>query len=221
MKEDNKAGPEQNIQTQTINHPVIKSECKKDHSKMKKGEQCDCGYMGKSEDDEDPVSKIDQTWSLKPKQDPRFHYKKIHELHPDDQLEAQNKYGKHVKENMGRFLYPVDKLSGRLAHAAVKPFEGKTAPAAGPTSYGVKELKPEHTKGASVRIHAPNTPLHGKLGIMAGSHPEIPGKVGVQVGPSQAHIHYVEPHQVHLSKPVTKVEKALISLHNIRKAFMK
>lgn len=211
-----------------------KVECTHDHSKLAKEVACTgCGYMNKSEAIEkadrpmtsaSPARKemnskgaLDTKMHLtKPKQDPRYNYKKIHELHPEDQQHAQNKYSNDVKQNQGRYLYPVDKQSGRLAHAAVAPYEGTHHPVA-----STNQLKPEHTKGASVRINSAGHEHHGKLGIMRGAHPDIPGKVGVQVGPHAAHTVYVQPHEVHVSNPKTKVEKALISLNNIRKAFMK
>lgn len=209
------------------------SKCVKDHSGMEKGQQCNCGYMMKSEDLEkafntpfvpsSPARKeYNQTSSLKPMQmtkpgqDPRYSYKKIHELSPADQEKAQQSYP-HLKTNMGRYLFPTDSKTGELAHARVAPYEGSSAPAA--SNYS--ELKPEHTKGTAVRINAPGHEQHGKLGIMQGKHPSYGNKVGVKMGPSEFHTIYVEPHHVQLSNPKNKIEKALVTLNTIQKAFMK
>lgn len=198
--------------------------CDKDHSKLTK--QCDCGYMNKSDSLEKgflpptgtpPVGNIMRprvSSALKvgkSKKDTRYDYKSVTELHPHDQSLAQEKWGK----GTGQYEYPVDKQSGRLVHST-RVETSKTPQALGSR----KELLQQHRPGQSVRIQGHQT-HSGRLGIVRPSHPEFSDKIAVQVGPSDHHKIYVEPHQVKLSKASTQIEKALVTVCNIRKVFMK
>lgn len=198
---------------QNLRGKIKKSEkCEEDHKKLKK--QCNsCGYMVKVIKKAESPFSLERRKSGKPKQDSRYDYKPIHELHPHDQQLAQQKFG---GKDIGSHEYPVDKQTGRLVHGTRAPFGGK-APQAARANY--KQIKPEHKPGTPVRITGHQ--LEGKLGIVGASHPLMSGKIAVQIGPSEHHKVYVEPHQVKLSRPTGKVEKALVTLHNIKKVFMK
>jgi len=212
--------------------PVKKTEddCPYDHKKLKKGNGCNvCGYMTKSESLEKvgkpdmpgafiggtPQASMEKQRVGKPKQDPRYDYKQIHELHPHDQQLVQHKFG---GKDISSYSYPIDRDTERLVHGTRTKL-GET-PHPTPGSYSYKELAPQHQPGTAVRITG-HSHLDGKLGIVTAHHPVMGGKIGVQIGPSEHHKVYVEPHQVRLSRPQGKIEKALISLHNIRKVFMK
>jgi hypothetical protein len=199
-------------------------QCDKDHSKLSKEGHCEtCGFMHKSDLEKrsfpsmssSPTFGSIKSESMKvgsPKKDTRYDYKDVADLHPHDQKLAQEKWG----SGTGSYQYPVDRSTGRLAHATRVP-TSKT-PQAGGKAF--KELSEQHRPGATVRIQG--HPTHeGKLGIVRGSHPEFPGKVAVQVGATEQHKIYVEPKQVRMSKAETRFEKALITSYNIRKVFMK
>lgn len=196
---------------------------------------CKCGYMDKDMKDvkkglinpyvgESPARReymqtgtVKPTWGLgSVKPDPKHHYKMIHDLTPAQQDEIQQKFpqGDHA-----RYAYPVHKDSGELAHAqriALAPGQVVQAQRA-----ALKEIKPEHKKGAFVQIHAPGNAVHGKKGVVHGPNPNVPGKIKVQIGHTEHHSVYVEPHQVRISRPMTKIEKAIQTVFNIRKVFMK
>lgn len=201
-------------------------DCQEDHAKLKK--QCKCGYMIKMVKSEDltkgflPPTKAAPSFQnvtdqkkMKvggPRKDTRYNYKPAHELHPHDVTMAHEKFG---GKDIGRYDYPVDKETGRLVHGTRVPSQ-KTPQALG----SVKDTPEHHRPGATVRIQG-HQGHEGKLGIVRTSHPDYSGKIAVQIGPSEHHKVYVDPHQVRLSKPKDKMEKALVTVHNIRKAFMK
>lgn len=204
---------------------TMKSEgCDEDHSKLKKDGCKSCGYMVKSELQKGflpptqmppPPSHMVSRGAMRvghPKRDARYNYKTVTDLHPHDQKLAQEKWGK----GTGSYEYPVDRATGRLVHAS------RVATTKTPQAHGkaMKELASQHRPGQSVRIQGHNT-HEGRLGIVRGAHPEFPGKIAVQVGTSEHHKIYVDPHQVRLAKPSGRVEKALVTVYNIRKAFMK
>jgi len=197
--------------------------CNEDHSKLTK--QCKCGYMQKSDLKKGflpgvsgpPVGNVMRPSQSsmrvgKPKQDPRYDYKTVTELHPHDQNLAQEKWG----VGTGRYEYPVDKQSGRLVHAT-RVESTKTPQALGSAP---KDIPQQHRPGQSIRIQG-HAKHEGRLGIVRSSHPAFPNKIAVQIGPSDHHKIYVEPHQVKLSKAVNRIEKALVTMCNIRKVFMK
>jgi hypothetical protein len=219
----------------------IKKGCDCKDCEIEKEGACQCGYTDKSAKSEkkdldlqkgfvnpfidaSPARKeymqhgvVQPKWGLSPiKGDPKHNYKMMHELSEDQQTQVQQKFpqGNHL-----RYAYPVHKETGELVHAQRIPLPPGYAARA--QAHAFKELKPEHRKGAFVRIHSIGHPSHGKKGVVTGHDPNMPGKIGVQLGPSAAHTIYVEPHQVKLTKPASKVEKAMVTLFNIRKAFMK
>jgi hypothetical protein len=146
-----------------------------------------------------------------------YNYKPIHELHPDDQSSVQSKFA----GDYARYAYATHPDTGRLAHAMTGRVPLQPGQAVRAQSSSFKELKPEHKRGAFVKINKPGHPSHEKKGIVLGPHPELPGKIRVQVGHTEAHSVYVDHNEVALSKPASKVEKALQTIYNIRKAFMK
>jgi|GEM_PF-3963407 len=217
--------------------------CKADHTKLGKNDICKtCGTKGDIKKDINMDDNIDKglkkgflpgTPSLpklaptgsrassgneiqrigKPKADARYDHKPIHELHPHDQKIAQEKFG---RKDMGAYNYPVDKGTGRLVHAARSP--ATEAPKAHGSSY--PEVQPHHSPGATVEIRGVNG-HHGKMGIVHGSNPEMPGKIAVQVGHREHEKIFVEPHQVVPRKPTNRIEKAMVTLSHIRKVLMK
>lgn len=209
---------------------IKKSEkkCALDHSKIKKGEQCKCGYMNKSLKkgflppepklpklvQRDFVSATEKQRVGTPKQHPKYDYKRIDELHPHDQMLAQERFS---GKDHGKYKYPVDKETGRLAHAPRAPLAGD-APKAQPHSY--KEIQEHHKPGSNVEIRGvPGH--HGRFGIVSPSSPYMPGKIAVQVGASSHEKVFVEPHQVVPRLPKTKIEKAIVALVSLRKALDK
>lgn len=199
-----------------LNTRMNKSQCSQDHSKMTAKCQ-DCGYMIKTDVAlEKGTGAMKQArWNVsKPPQDRRYDYRSINNLHSDDQMKVHHQYG---NRDMGHYEYPVDKQTGRLAVANRAPSNRIEPPEARASSY---QLKPEHKVGASVRINAPGEKHHGRLGIVHQPHPALPGKIPVQIGHSEHHKVYLEPHQLKPSRAVTKIEKALVSLYAIRKVFL-
>lgn len=163
------------------------------------------------------TGKVKPTWEVGTvKADPKLAYKMLHELKSDQQDQVQQKYpqGSH-----SRYAYPVHRETGELAHGQRIPLPPGMAVRA--QSAAFKELKPEHRTGAFVQINAPGHAAHGRKGIVMAPNPNLPGKVGVQVGATKAHALYVDPHQVKVSKASSRVEKAMQTLFNIQKVFMK
>lgn len=199
--------------------------CKSDHGTITKGDICKaCGWFDKNDLAKALPPKSPSRGEIQkigPTKDARYNFKPIHELHPHDQHLAQQKFG---GKDVGAYHYPTDKQTGRLVHAArMKAPTG--SPKAQAHSYNelkphsYQELPPHHTPGATVNINSPGH--EHKFGIVRPSHPEMPGKIAVQVGPSEHHQVFLEPHQVSPRKPKDRMEKALVTLHTIRKAFMK
>jgi hypothetical protein len=204
----------------------MKSECTCKCATMEKA-ACQCSFLQKGFLNpyvgESPARReYMQTGSVKPtwevgqvKGNPKHAYKMMHELSGEQQKQVQQKFpGEH-----SRYAYPVHRDTGELVHGQRIPLPPGYAIRAHAEAF--KELKPEHKRGAFVQIHAPGHASHGKKGIVHGPNPNVPGKVKVQIGHTENHSIYVEPHQVKLSKAVTRMEKALQTIYNVRKAFMK
>lgn len=124
-----------------------------------------------------------------PKRDKRYNYVPLHELHPEDQASAHNKF---MGREMHSYHYPVDN-AGRLAHAARWP----APPAATPAGY--PELKPErqpvfepaHPVGSAVDIHPAAGAPRG-FGVVEHPSPYHPDKVAVRYGPAAHEVAHVE-----------------------------
>lgn len=187
-------------------------ECSEDHSIVKTCAKC--GYMNKNELEkiELPKQKIKT-----PGQDPRYKYKPIHELSGEDQAIAYHKF---QSKEMGQYLYPVDE-AGALVHAARSPLPKEKVVTPKPLSAEYQQLKPHHLKDSAVRISAPGHPMHGKLGIVQGANPMMGGKIQVKMGTSGAQVMHFAPDQVQPSRPVNKIEKALVAYWSIQKALFK
>lgn len=189
-----------------------KSECSEDHQKM---DVCKCGYMRKSE----PMEKIEPKQPIKsPGQDPRYHYKPIHELSDADQAAAYHKFS---GKDIARYMYPVDKETGALVHASRAPLPADKPMVPRPLSADYQKLGPHHQRDSSIRINAPGHPMHGKLGVVAGANPAMGGKIAVKMGTSAASIMHFDPEQVKPSQPAGKIEKALVAYWGIQKALLK
>ena len=205
----------------------MKSECTCKCATMEKS-ACACSFLNKGFMNpyisESPARReymktgeVKPTWNVgQVKSDPKYSYKMIHELSGEQQEQVQQKFpgGSH-----SHYAYPVHRETGELAHAQRVPLPPGYAVRAHAAAF--RELKPEHQRGAFVQVHAPGHASHGKKGIVHGPNPNVPGKVKVQIGPTENHSIYVEPHQVRLAKAVTRVEKAMQTMFSIRKAFMK
>lgn len=205
----------------------MKSECTCKCSTMEKA-ACNCSFLNKGIINpyvgESPARReYTQTGSVKPtwqvgsvKGDPKQSYKMMHELSGEQQKQVQQKFpqGEHT-----RYAYPIHRETGELLHGQRIPLPPGYAVRAHAAAF--RELKPEHKRGAFVEISAPGHASHGKKGIVHGPNPNVPGKVKVQIGHTENHSIYVEPHQVRLSKAVTRMEKAIQTIFNVRKAFMK
>lgn len=190
---------------------------------------CACGYAdtvqksnpfvsGSAKKEYHPREIIDRT-PVKvggPKTNPRHEYKMIHELSPAQQEDIQHKF---PQGGHSQFAYPVHRDSGELVHGQRIPLSPHQVVQA--HHHAFRELKSEHQKGSFVQIHSPGHSAHGKKGVVLGPNPNVPGKIGVQIGHTAAHSIYVDPHEVRPSKASSKVEKAIQTLFNIRKAFMK
>jgi hypothetical protein len=150
-----------------------------------------------------------------PGQDPRYAYKPIHELSHEDQIQAHHQY---QSRDMARHSYPVDP-KGNLVVGRRAPIASGDIPSPKASSY--QRPKSEHREGSSVRVHAPGSPYHGKLGVVRLPHPGLPDKVPVQVGHRAHEIVYVSHDQVKPSRPSTKMEKAMINYLNIRKMLVR
>ncbi len=160
---------------------------------------------------------VQPTWNVTHvKENPKQSYKMLHELSSSQQKDVEKKF---PQGNHSHYAYPVHKETGELQHGQRIPL---------PPGYAIKaharafrELKPEHKKGSFVQIDAPGHAFHGKKGIVHGVDPNMLGKVKVQVGPTPNHSIFVEPHQVKMSRAESRVEKAMQTIFNVRKAFMK
>lgn len=145
-----------------------------------------------------------------------YAYKQFHELHADDQAKVPHQYGGGA--DVARYSYPTHHDTGRLASAGrTKNPESSTGPR--PEMRAFQGHLPEHKAGATVRINSPE--FKNKLGIVRQASPYYPGKIAVQIGARDHEKVFVEPHHVSISTPSSKIEKALITLHSIRKAFLK
>lgn len=145
------------------------------------------------------------------RENPRYSYKRLSELHPDDQKSVQTKFS---GKDMDKYKYAVSKETGRVEHV------GRVAHNSPPSAAPSAGMIPQHHKeGSGVRIAAEGHPSHGKLGVVRNPSPYFPGKVAVQVGPTEHHVIHMDPHQIKPSKPTTKIEKALVALCSLRKAF--
>lgn len=184
--------------------------CSEDHSLVKTCTKC--GYMNKS------LEKIEPKQQIKvPGQDPRYKYKAIHELSSADQASAYHKF---QNKQMGQYLYPVDEKGG-LVHASRAPMPKDKVSTPKPLSSEYNKLQPHHLRDSSVRINAPGHPMHGKLGIVQGADPSKGGKVTVRVGTGGAEVMHFDPEQVGPSRPINKIEKALVAYWGIQKALLK
>lgn len=205
----------------------MKSECTCRCATLEKA-QCQCGFLNKGIINpyvgESPARReYNQTGQVKPtwqvgqvKSNPMHSYKMIHELSGAQQEQIQQKF---PQGELSRYAYPTHRETGELVHGQRIPLPPGYAVRAHAQAF--RELKPEHKRGAFVQIHAPGHSSHGKKGIVHGPNPNVPGKVKVQIGHTENHSIYVEPHQVRLSKAVSRMEKAMQTLFNVRKAFMK
>jgi hypothetical protein len=206
--------------------------CEKCGEKLTKDGTCTCGMMTKA----DGIKKINPFSSASParreymstgvvnptmslghvKPHPMHQYKMLHELSPAHQTQVQQKFpqGEH-----SRYAYPVHRETGELIHGQRIPLPPGQAIRA--QAHAFKELKPEHKAGNWVTINAPGHAHHGRGGVVMSPNPNLPGKVGVQYGSAPHQSVWVEHHQVKLGRPTTKMEKAVQTIYNIRKAFFK
>jgi hypothetical protein len=175
-------------------------DCKKCKKTVQKDGSCSCGMLDKSETS--PHNKHD--------------YKMMHELSAKHQKDIQKKY---PQGDHSRYAYPIHKDSGDLVQGPRMPLPPGQALRA--RAHSFDQLKPEHRRGSFVQIEAPGHASHGKKGVVLGPNPHLPNKIGVQIGPSEHHSIWVEPREVKISRAITKVEKAIQTLFNIRKAFLK
>jgi len=185
---------------------IAKSEPKKDASPRQSPS------AGQSQVKGNPSQKIGHV-----QESSEFNYKMIGELHPEDQMRAQRFFN---NKDVGRFKYPVDKMSGRIVHGQRVPMGDKDGPT-DPSKTSYPEIPSHLRDGAAVRFHLPGTALHGRLGVVGSMSPFHPDKVSVQYGHKNTDRVYVHPSSLKSSKPSTKIEKALVTLTNIRKAFLK
>lgn len=143
-----------------------------------------------------------------------YDYKHIGDLHPDDQMRAQRFFN---YKDTARFKYPVDKQSGRIVHGQRMPIGADETPPVGAKS-SFTEVPSHLREGAAVRFHAPGTKLHGRFGVVGTSSPYYPDKLMVHVGSLNNKV-YAHPDLIKPTKPHTRIEKALVTLNNIRKAY--
>jgi hypothetical protein len=205
----------------------MKSECTCKCATIEKA-ACQCSFLNKGIINpyvgESPARReytqtgsVQSTWQVgQVKANPQHAYKMIHELTGEQQKQLQNKF---PQGELTRYAYPVHRDTSELVHGQRIPLPPGYAVRAHAQAF--RELKPEHKRGAFVQIHAPGHSAHGKKGIVQGPNPNVPGKVKIQIGHTENHSIYVDPHQVRLSKAVTRMEKALQTIWNVRKAFMK
>jgi hypothetical protein len=138
-----------------------------------------------------------------------YDYKKLHELSSEDQTLAHHKF---ASKDMAAHQYPVDKETGRLAHAGRSLLPQIAKPEAG--SYPQLAATPKIRAGMGVDIH-PSSGLRHGFGVVEGPSVHAPGHMSVRVGPSQ----FVIAREEHLTPRATKgrVEKALKVISDIRK----
>lgn len=130
-----------------------------------------------------------------PGHDSRYQYKAFHQLSTESQAAASHAF---QGKDMHVYHYPTDQKTGEFVHSTrAKMPAGPQWPTS--QDHGVV-VKPEHMAGNYVRINNPESPLHGKLGIVKAPNPSIPGKIPVQVGHAASAVVHVEPHHVRLSK---------------------
>lgn len=155
----------------------------------------------------------------RPSKDARYDYKAFGDLHPEDRTAAVKQY---VGGRPEAHEYPVDKQSGRLVNGKRVPSpQSEKASIAKPnkTSYGTG-IKPRFQEGMAVRVKAEG-PHKGKLGIVRRDNPAFPGRTMVQVGHKDFMVDNFHESDLEHSHPQSRVEKAMITLWNIEKAFRK
>jgi hypothetical protein len=205
----------------------MKSECTCKCATIEKA-ACQCSFLNKgfinpyvgespARREYNKTGEVKSTWQVgQVKAHPMHDYKMIHELSGAQQQQIQQKF---PQGELTRYAYPVHRETGELVHGQRVPLPPGYAVRAHAQAF--RELKPEHKRGAFVQIHAPGTEAHGKKGIVHGPNPNVPGKVKVQIGHTENHSIYVEPHQVKVSNPKTRIEKAMMTRYSVTKALMK
>jgi hypothetical protein len=112
---------------------------------------------------------------------PRYQYKGLHELHPEDRKRVLGRSGNqpmYPGADHHKFVYPTDSegrlvFSARLAAPAHHDFSAAKASMEESDS-GIK-----FKQGQGVRIDDPSHELHGSLGLVQLPHPSFPDKVQV------------------------------------------
>ena len=128
------------------------------------------------------ADKISTTMKLGQSGNPRYEYKGLHELHPEDRQRVLGRSGNpamYAGKEHHKFLYPTDS-SGRLVHSSRIAAPGHHDFSAAKAAMDESEFKGhKYSEGQGVRVDLPGHELHGKLGMVQTPHPAFPDKVGV------------------------------------------
>lgn len=118
-----------------------------------------------------------------PSANPRYQYKGLHELHPEDQKRIVGALGgpsMYAGQDHHKFVYPTDQ-SGRLVHSQrIAAPEHHDFASAGQAMEQAKSKGVSFSEGQGVRMNQEGHELHGKLGIVRMHNPAFPGKVHVE-----------------------------------------
>lgn len=149
-----------------------------------------------------------------PSGNPRYSYKGLHELHPEDRQKVLGMSGSpsiYPGADHHKFVYPTDS-SGRLVHSqrisapAGHDFEAAKA-SMQESSGGIK-----YSEGQGVRVHDPAHELHGKLGLVQLPNPSYPNKVQVMFAGGRRE--FLDQSKIQPSG--SKMAKALATVINIK-----
>lgn len=162
------------------------------------------------------AEKISTKMGLGQAGNPRYEYKGLHQLHPEDRQRVLGRSGNpamYAGKEHHKFLYPTDS-SGRLVHSSRIAAPGHHDFAAAKASMEGSEFKGnKYSEGQGVRVDQPGHELHGKLGMVQTPHPEFPDKISVLF--SGGRKEFMDSSAVRPSSPST-VDKAKATVIDIR-----
>lgn len=148
---------------------------------------------------------------------PRYEYKGLHELNPEDRQRVLGRAGNrpmYPGKEHHKFLYPTDS-SGSLVHSGRVAAPASHDFAAAHASMQESEFKGKKlSEGQGVRMNQPGHELHGKLGVVQPPHPSFPDKIHVMFQGGRRE--FLDHSMVNTSKPGEQVKKAKSTVIDIR-----
>lgn len=158
----------------------------------------------------------------KPAGNPRYEYKGLHELHPEDRQRVLGRAGNpsmYAGKDHHKFVYPTDS-SGRLVHSQRIAAPAHHDFAAAQASAQESQHKGHQlSEGQGVRIDQPGHELHGKLGMVQLPHPLFPDKINVMFAGGRREL--LDSSAIKPSSPRPQLEKAKATVIDIRSRLQK